>query len=158
MLQCNTGICCRKSQSCEPRRARGASPCRTRSPTFSRKCHAGTTPVRATCPLWPRGTRSVPDQITSTIPKGSRDSSVVEWCTCEQKVSGSSPGRSGRRIFSSTVNFLCWLILVLFHPICCFGVDPCFDKNPWLKVTALYWGKSTGWNCSVNLPFTSDNE
>ena len=43
-----------------------------------------------------------------------RDSSVVQCGTHDRKkkVKGSSPSRSGRRIFFSRVNFLCWL---LFH-------------------------------------------
>ena len=37
--------------------------------------------------------------------------------TCDQKVRGSSPGRSSRNIFFSRVNFLCWLLFqCLFHP------------------------------------------
>ena len=38
---------------------------------------------------------------------GSGGSSVVEHQTRDQKVSGSSLGRSGGRIFFSRVNFLC---------------------------------------------------
>ena len=36
----------------------------------------------------------------------SKESSVIERQTCDQKVAGLSPGRSGRE-FSSPVNFLC---------------------------------------------------
>ena len=35
------------------------------------------------------------------------DSSVVDGRTDDQKVTGSSPGRSGRRIFLSRVSFVC---------------------------------------------------
>ena len=42
---------------------------------------------------------------------GSRDSSVViQHRTRDRKVAGSSPGRSGGRIFFSKVNFLCRLV------------------------------------------------
>ena len=37
----------------------------------------------------------------------SGDGSVVERRTCDRKVSSSTPGRSGGRIFLSMVNFLC---------------------------------------------------
>ena len=30
----------------------------------------------------------------------------------DRKVAGSSPGRSGGRIFFSSVNFLCWLLFL----------------------------------------------
>ena len=38
---------------------------------------------------------------------------IAQWLqrqTCGRKVPGSSPGRSGGRIFFSCVNFLCWLL------------------------------------------------
>ena len=41
-----------------------------------------------------------------------------EWWTCDQKVMGSSPGRSGRKVFFSRVNFLCWLLFgILSTPV-----------------------------------------
>ena len=37
--------------------------------------------------------------------------------TRDRKVAGSSPGRNNRRIFFSSINFLCWLLLrYMFHP------------------------------------------
>ena len=49
---------------------------------------------------------------------GSRDSSVVEQWTHDQKVLGSSPVRSSR-IFFSSVSFLCWLKIIssFVHPL-----------------------------------------
>ena len=45
---------------------------------------------------------------------------IVQWLErriCDWKVAGSSPCRSGGRIFFSRVNFLCWLLLRYpFHP------------------------------------------
>ena len=45
---------------------------------------------------------------------------IAQWLecrTCDWKVAGSNPCRSGRRIFLSGVNFLCWLLFqYLFHP------------------------------------------
>ena len=45
---------------------------------------------------------------------------VAPWLECrtrDQKVAGSSPGRSGRLIFFSRVNFLCGLLFRYpFHP------------------------------------------
>ena len=35
---------------------------------------------------------------------------LLEHRTHDQKVPGSNPGRSGRRIFFSRVNFVCWLL------------------------------------------------
>ena len=47
-------------------------------------------------------------------------SGIAQWLehrTCDWKVGGSNPCRSGRRIFFSMVNFLCWLLFwYLFHP------------------------------------------
>ena len=46
----------------------------------------------------------------------SKKSSVIECQTCDRKVAGLIPGRSGRE-FSSPVNFLSWLLFwYLFHP------------------------------------------
>ena len=39
--------------------------------------------------------------------------SGTECKTCDRKVVGSSCGRSGRRIFISRVNFLCWLMTLI---------------------------------------------
>ena len=39
---------------------------------------------------------------------GSWDSLLVEHHTCDWKAASLSPGRSGRRIFFSRDNFLCW--------------------------------------------------
>ena len=51
-------------------------------------------------------------------PLGEWGSSVGECRTCDQKVPGSCPSRSSRRIFFSRVNFLCWLLSwYLFHPV-----------------------------------------
>ena len=45
---------------------------------------------------------------------------IAQWLerrTCDWKVMGSNPCRSGRRIFFSRVNFLCWhLFWYPFHP------------------------------------------
>ena len=45
---------------------------------------------------------------------------IVQWLehqTCDRKVLGSSPCRSGGRIFFSVVNFLCWVLFqYLFYP------------------------------------------
>ena len=43
----------------------------------------------------------------------SRETGTARWLerrVCDRKVAGSSPGRSGGRIFFSGVNFLCWLL------------------------------------------------
>ena len=48
-----------------------------------------------------------------------RGAGIAQWLerrTRDRKVPGSSPGRSGGRIFFSRVNFLCWLLLYPFHP------------------------------------------
>ena len=49
-----------------------------------------------------------------------RGAGIAQWLehqTHDLKVPGSSPGRSGGRIFFSRVNFLCWLLFrYLFHP------------------------------------------
>jgi len=51
----------------------------------------------------------------------------AEQQTLDWKVSGSSPGRSGRRILFSGVNFLCWFFRqYLFHP----HVTPVECKEP----------------------------
>ena len=51
-------------------------------------------------------------------PLGEWGSSVGECRTCDQKVPGSCPSRSSRRIFFSRVNFPCWLLSwYLFHPV-----------------------------------------
>ena len=45
---------------------------------------------------------------------------VAQWLerrTRDRKVAGSSPGRSGGRIFFSRVNFYCWLFWYPFHPV-----------------------------------------
>ena len=45
---------------------------------------------------------------------------IAQWLerrTCDRKVAGSNPCRSGGRIFFSRVNFLCWLLFwYVFHP------------------------------------------
>ena len=45
---------------------------------------------------------------------------IAQWLecwTCDWKVTGSNPWRSGARIFFSRVNFLCWLLFWYpFHP------------------------------------------
>ena len=46
-----------------------------------------------------------------------RDSSLVECRTRDRKVASSSPGRSGGRNFFSRVNFLCWLLFGVVHPV-----------------------------------------
>ena len=47
----------------------------------------------------------------------SKDSSVVEHWTCDQKVVGLSPSRNSGRFFFSRVNFLCCLLFWYpFHP------------------------------------------
>ena len=48
----------------------------------------------------------------------SGDSSEVERRTRDRKVSGSSPGRNGGRIFFSRVSILCSLISVSVPPLC----------------------------------------
>ena len=54
------------------------------------------------------------------VQKGMWAAGVVQWLerwTRDQKVEGSSPGRSGGRIFISRVNFLCRLLFrYQFHP------------------------------------------
>ena len=48
--------------------------------------------------------------LHGTHTMGSRDSLTVEHRTRDRKVASSNPGRSGRRIFFSKINFLCWLL------------------------------------------------
>ena len=46
---------------------------------------------------------------------GTRTARSTQWLecqTCDKKVAGSSPWRSGRIIFFSRVNFLCWSTLI----------------------------------------------
>ena len=51
----------------------------------------------------------------------------LEHQTRDRKVPGSSPGRTSRRIFFSSVNFLCWFLFrYLFHPC----VTAVAHKNP----------------------------
>ena len=47
-----------------------------------------------------------------------QDGLLVECQTCDWRVAGLNPCRSGRRIFFSTVNFLCWLLF----SVCCIHV------------------------------------
>ena len=42
----------------------------------------------------------------------------LECWTCDRKVVRLNPGRSGGRIFSSRVNFVCWLLLPQWHVTC----------------------------------------
>ena len=52
-----------------------------------------------------------------TYRRGARIAQWLERRTRDRKVPGSSPGRSGGRIFFSRVNFLCWLLFRYpFHP------------------------------------------
>ena len=66
----------------------------------------------------------------------------LEWWTHDQKVLGSSPSRSGWRIFFSRANFLCGLLLwYLFHP--CVTAVACkrsrsFCQNRRWQVTAKH--------------------
>ena len=52
--------------------------------------------------------------------RGNADSSVIERRTPDRKVAGSSPDRSGGRIFFSKVNFLVLTLITVFHPPYCY--------------------------------------
>ena len=55
------------------------------------------------------------DRYRSQVPS---DSVLVERRTRERKAASSNPGRSGRTIFVSRVNFVCWLLFgVLSTPV-----------------------------------------
>ena len=49
---------------------------------------------------------------------GSQGSLLVECWTLDRKITSSNPSRSGRRIFFSRVNFLCWLLLLVCSTSC----------------------------------------
>ena len=82
----------------------------------------------------------------------------LEHQTCDWKVAGSNPCRSGRRVFFSRVNFLCWLLFrYLFHPrvttVACKRSRSFCQKCRW-QVTAKHaytlpmwlWMK---WHCNL---------
>ena len=59
-------------------------------------------------------------QVKHFLPLCGSGAGIAQWLECQThdwKVVGSSPGRSGRRIFFSRVNFLRWLLFQYpFHP------------------------------------------
>ena len=62
--------------------------------------------------------------------QGSRSSLLLECWTRDQKILSSNFSRSGRRIFFSSVNFVCWLV---------FGVrsTPCYCGGTWKTMVFL---------------------
>ena len=82
---------------------------------------------------------------------GARIAQWLERWICDRKVMGSYPGRSGRRIFFSRVNFLCWLLFRYpFHPCvtAVAGKRPlsCCQKCRW-QATAKYACTLCMWLC-----------
>ena len=53
--------------------------------------------------------------VLFVFPMGSWGSSVVKCQSRDWKVMGSSPCKSGGRIFFSWVNFMCWLFYIGIH-------------------------------------------
>ena len=64
---------------------------------------------------------------------------IAQWLecwTCDWKVVGSNPCRSGGRIFFSRVDFLCWLLVrYLFHPC----VTAVAHKRSWSFCQKCRW-------------------
>ena len=64
---------------------------------------------------------------------------IAQWLEChthDWKVAGLNPCRSGRRIFFSRVNFLCWLLFrYLFHPC----VTAVAHKRSWSFCQKCRW-------------------
>ena len=59
--------------------------------------------------------RAICRGITELLAWNNHEAGIAQWLECQthhRKVQGSSPGRSGWRIFFSMVNFKCWLISV----------------------------------------------
>ena len=79
---------------------------------------------------------------------------IAQWLecrTCDRKVVGLNPCWSGRRIFFSRVNFLCWLLFWhLFHPlvtaVACKRPRSFCQKCMW-QVTAKHMYTLCMWLC-----------
>ena len=67
---------------------------------------------------------------------------LLEHRTHDQKVPGSNPGRSGRRIFFSRVNFVCWLL---------FGVCSTPMLPQWHVKDSGHSAKSAGGRLLLNM-------
>ena len=73
---------------------------------------------------------------TRNLAQGGNSSVILERRTHDWKVMGSNPGRSGRRIFFSRVDFLCWLLFwYLFHPC----VTAVAHKRSWSFCQKCRW-------------------
>ena len=74
----------------------------------------------------------------------------LECQTCDQKVASLNPGRSGRGIFFSRVNFVCWLL---------FGVCSTPSLLHWHLKDPGHSAKSAGGRLHLNThtPFTQQN-
>ena len=73
--------------------------------------------------------------------RGNRGSVLVEHQTCDRKVASLNPGRSGGRIFFSTVNLVCGLLFgICFHP--CVTVVAC-KKKTWSFCQKCRWQVNT---------------
>ena len=87
--------------------------------------------------------------VIDQLMMGCQDSTVVECRTCDRKFTRLSPGRSGRRMFFSRVNFSCWLLIQYrLHPCAkaaaCERSQSFCQKYRW-KVMWL-WMK---WHCKL---------
>ena len=79
---------------------------------------------------------------------GSGDSSVAERQTHNQKVLGSSRGRSGQRIFFSRVNYLCWLLFwYLFHP----RMTAAACERSWSLPQKCWWQVAAKHACTLHM-------
>ena len=86
--------------------------------------------------------------------KGARGPGIAQWLqrqTCDWKVAGSYPRRSGGRIFFSRVDFLCWLLFRYpFHPrvtaVACKRSQSFCQKCSW-QVTAKHAYSLCMWLC-----------
>ena len=76
---------------------------------------------------------------------------IAQWLECrtnDRKVAGSNPCRSGRKIFLSGVNFLCWLLFwYLFHP----HVTAVAYKRPWSFCQKCRWQVTAKYACTLRM-------
>ena len=111
--------------------------------------------------------------------QGSQGTGIAQWLECwtrDRKVPGSSPRMSGRRIFFSRVNFLCWLISASippdvttvacqksqsFHQKCRWQVTAKLTHAPWPYLCDFDWSDTVNWCmvewCTQNLHQDSSN-
>ena len=70
-------------------------------------------PIFGVTPFFKQQNNSVGNTVSSSPTVHHREAGIAQWLerrTRDWNVAGSSPGRSGGRIFFSRVDFLCWLL------------------------------------------------